>query len=406
MFKQLRKKMLILNLSILSVLIFAVFATLYLTTYNNVQREIARDINTIIERSDNLFPPVNPLPNPSIDGLLDNRIVSFVIITDLDGNITDSIAQFEVDDDFLNTALDSVVKINGEIELDGSYWSYKVVTYNNERVYAFLDITTQHEVLTNLIYTFVIIFSISFVAVYGISTYMTNRSLAKIKEAFSKQKQFVSNASHELKTPLAIINTNVDVLLSKDANTEDKWLNNIKFETNRMNQLTKDLLYLTKMSEQTPKELMKHLINVSELTESTILSFEALAYEKELDLQFNVEKDISTEFVEEQYTQVLHILLDNAIKYTPNKGSIVISLEKTHNQIIFKITNTGDGIKKEDLNNVFDRFYMADKARSINPNSYGLGLSIAKTIIDNHSGKIYCESKLNESTTFYIKLKN
>ncbi|HOO43739.1 MAG TPA: HAMP domain-containing sensor histidine kinase, partial [Bacillota bacterium] len=311
-----------------------------------------------------------------------------------------------ISDTFLEDALNLIKSDSGKIVLDDSDWAYQVTYHDDQIVYGFLDITSEQTLLSNMVTTFIIVFLGSFIAVYIISSIITNRSVAKIKEAFLKQKQFVSNASHEIKTPLAIINTNVDVLQSKIKDEDNrKWLNYIKYETDRMNKLTRDLLYLTKVSEQKSLEIVKERLNLSEMTESIILSFEALAYEKNITISYDLAPEIFTEFAKEQYSQVIHILLDNAIKYTPNKGQIDFQLTATHNNITLSVKNTGEGISKEDIGNIFDRFYMVDKSRSVNPNSYGLGLSIAKSIIDNHGGKITCESVEGESTTFTVKLK-
>ncbi len=403
MFKQLRHRMLILNLAMLTVLLASVFATLYLSTIDNIHSRIDRELTFILDSANNSLPNPNP-----IDGDINpERTVSFVIITDTEGNIVSTSSQFNVDDsEFFTDALALATHTKGTVSLDGNYWAYQSKLISGGVAYAFIDITSEQSVLNDLIVTFLIIFSISFVVIYFISTFITNKSVSAIKDAFIKQKQFVSNASHELKTPLAIINTNVDVLSTKIKDEEtNKWLTYIKFETERMNKLTKDLLYLTKVSEQKAVEIVKERLNISEITESVILSFEASAYEKKLKLEYHIEPEIFTEFSRDQYIQVIHILMDNAIKYAPEEGWIKVHVSATHNMITISVKNSGDGISKDDIENIFDRFYMGDKSRSANPNSYGLGLSIAKSIIDNHNGKIYCESEVGHNTTFFIKLK-
>lgn len=402
MFKKLKRKMLVLNLSILTVLLVIVFSSLYLTNYNQVQNGINFELERIINNYD--LHTINDAPPPIDGGIIGERTVSFVIITDLDGNIINTVSSFTSDEDFFNEAYELISENKRVIDLDGNSWQYLAVTRNQVMIYAFVDYTAEQQLLTNMIYSFIVIFIGAFIVVFLISNYFSTRSIKQIKEAFVKQKQFIANASHELKTPLAIIGTNTDVLLEKDSN--NKWLSYIKYETERMNKLTKDLLYLTKMSEQEPKEIIRSRVNLSELVESSILSFEALAYQKEIDINYEISPEIYVDIDPNQFNQVFHILVDNAVKYTPKKGNIFVALEFNHNQIIYTITNSGEGIKNEDIENVFDRFYMGDKSRSLNPNSYGLGLSIAKTIIENHQAKITCESIPNESTKFVIKLKN
>jgi len=403
MFKQLKRRMLLLNLFILTVLLITVFASLYISTYRNIQTTIDRELTKVVERATDYIPGTTP-PEPG--DLLPDRQIAFVIITDLQGEILSTDAKFESTDEFFTTALTLIDDVEGTIALDDNYWAYRVVDLETEIVYAFSESTSAHNLLVDMIQTFLLIFVISFLFLYVISSYMTNKSVVKIKEAFIKQKQFVSNASHELKTPLAIINTNLDILMAKpEEPNRSKWLGYIKFVTERMNKLTRDLLYLTRVSDQNSNTVIKERFNLSEVTESIVLSFEALAYEKNIRINYVLGEDIFTEFSRDQYNQVVHILLDNAIKYSPEGKDIDVNLNATHNFINFSVKNAGEGITKEDLPYIFDRFYMGDKARSTHPNSYGLGLSIAKSIVENHGGKIICESVPNEHTEFVIKLR-
>lgn len=405
MFKQLKRKTLILNLSMLTILLLAVFTTLYLTNYNQIHSQIEFDLSKVMSNYRESFPQDNPLPpdNEVVDPNLPERSVSFIIVTNLDGDLENWWYSFTVEDDSLLAALDDATSDSGTIKVNDSYWAYKREVRIDSIVYGFIDITSEQTYLSNMIWSFVGVFAGAFVIVYFFSNFFSNQSIKKIKEAFNKQKQFIANASHEIKTPLAIISTNTDILL-KDENN-NKWLNNIKYETERMSKLTKDLLYLTKMSEESPKEIVLSKANLSELVESSMLSFEALAYNKDIHMTYDITPDISTLIDTNQMSQVIHILMDNAIKYTNESGEIKVDLELYHNQITYTIMNSGDGIKKEDIPNVFDRFYMGDKSRSLNEKSFGLGLSIAKTIIENHHGKIYCESEEGKFTKFIIKLK-
>ncbi len=407
MFKELKRNMLFLNLSILTVLLLIVFSSLYLSSYANIQSTVDKEISFIIGKAkDLIIGNPGPVPNPSDGNVIPERTVSFIIITDLNDTIVATQAQFTTTDAFFQSALDVSNKSEGQFELDGSYWAYQTSDFESYKIYAYVDISTEHDILNNMIIRFAIIFLIGFAAVYVISSFITKRSISKIDEAFTKQRQFISNASHELKTPLAIINTNTDVLLSKVKQPEtQKWLDNIKFETDRMNGLTKDLLYLAKVTEQNHSTLDKERLNLSELTESVILSFEALAYEKNITFNYDIEKDINSWMSREHYNQLLHILIDNAIKYNEQNGSVEVHMKTNHNFVHLIVKNTGNGIPKEDIPNVFDRFYMGDKSRSANPNSYGLGLSIAKSIVDGYGGKITCDSVVGSYTSFEVKLK-
>jgi signal transduction histidine kinase len=234
---------------------------------------------------------------------------------------------------------------------------------------------------------------------------LTERSIKPIKESYYKQKQFISDASHELKTPLAVIHTNVDVLLTNTDEQNKKWLEYIKSEVERMGHLTNDLLYLTQMDGAEDHQMMKTTFNISERLEHILLGLEVVAFEKNISLIYDIAPDIEMHGNAEQVSQVMMILLDNAIKYTQTGGDISILLSKSTHHINLSVTNSGDGISEEDLPYVFDRFYRADKVRSRESGSYGLGLSIAKTIVEQHNGKITCESKVGDQTNFTVRFK-
>ena len=405
MFKQLKRKMLILNLSLLTILLIAVFMTLYISNYNQIQKQIDLDLARVMNNLRESFVDDGQLPPPinTEDAPFNpNQSMSFVIVTDYDGDVIQSWFSFDSEDDYL-VALDLALDNEGQFDLYGSRFAYRKDILANEVVYGFIDISNEQAFLTNMVWTFVFVFLGAFVIVYLISNYFSNQSINQIKEAFNKQKEFIANASHELKTPLAIISTNADILIQE--HDDNQWLNNIKYETERMNKLTKDLLYLTKMSEQTPYEIVLSKTNISELVESSILGFEALAYDKDIDMAYKIEPDVYSMVDKDQISQVCHILLDNAIKYTNQNGFIKIVLETNHNQVIYSVMNSGQGISKDSINHIFDRFYMGDKSRTLNEKSYGLGLSIAQTIIDNHQGKITCVSEEGSFTKFSVRLK-
>ncbi|OQB59666.1 MAG: Sensor histidine kinase YycG [Bacteroidetes bacterium ADurb.Bin141] len=184
---------------------------------------------------------------------------------------------------------------------------------------------------------------------------------------------------------------------------QSKWLYYIKSETERMTKLTNDLLYLTQVDYSDQKMISAHF-NLSETVENVLLTMEAVIFEHTIDLHYDIEPDLFIQGNREQLQQVAMILLDNAVKYTNPNGKISILLKRNHNILLLSITNTGEGIPQESLFKIFDRFYRTDKSRERKNGSYGLGLSIAKAIIEQHGGKITAKSVLNESTTFTIQL--
>ena len=219
-----------------------------------------------------------------------------------------------------------------------------------------------------------------------------------VEDAFNKQKDFIADASHELKTPLSVITASAEAL---EANpNEKKWLNNIKSESDRMNNLIIDLLDLAKMENGNIELTMG---NLSKVVEHSVLTFEGIAYEKNIKLEYHIDKDININMNENSMKQVMEILLDNAIKHSNEKGKVEVNL-LGGKEIIITVTNTGDPIPKGEEEKIFERFYRVDKSRNRNDNRYGLGLAIAKNIITSHKGTIKAFSK-NGKTTLQINLK-
>lgn len=410
MFKQLRNKFLILNLVIISIMMIFAFSSIYLITYKDVYKNIDIELHKISEFNkrpkDNLKefePKINDEQPP------EERSISFILITDSNGNIINSTSVFQMDKEFLETAKNTVLTKNlssGKFKLDGYYWAYLSSTNDSGNKITFLDITSRQEILINLIYTFLVVAFVMLIVIFFISRYFANKAIHPIKEAFDKQTQFIADASHELKTPLAVINTNVDLVLSNNNATiesQSKWLNYIKSEVERMSKLTNDLLYLTKINYSDIKMIFTNF-SLSETVENVILTMEAVIFENNINLQYDIDPSLTVTGNNEQIKQVVMILLDNALKYTNTKGKVNISLKKCHNKIILSVSNTGKGIPKENIDKIFDRFYCVDKSRSRGSGGYGLGLAIAKAIVEQHGGSISVSSILNESTTFIVEL--
>lgn len=434
MFKKLRNRFLLLNLITISVMMLVAFASIYMITYRDVRNDIQMELHRVMDLSQKengkegrfrrddtsgMMPPGNrgPLdPGPANTLLPDNgnaqaeRSVSFTLQTDASRTLISWESKFEFDQTFYESALRKALSMHkgtGQFKLDESTWIFtaRPVMGGGQKL-VFLDITSRQGILTNLIYTFAVVGSVMLVALFFVSRYFANRSIQPVREAFDKQKQFIADASHELKTPLSIINTNADVLLAAGEDTissQAKWLHYIKSETERMTRLTNDLLYLTEMEDSRDHPLFAKF-DLSEAVETIILTMEAVIFEKELILDYDIEPAITVYGNREQIKQVVMILLDNAIKYTNAKGKITLTLKKQPHEAVLAVHNTGTGIAPEHLGRIFDRFYRTDPSRARKQGGYGLGLAIAKSIVEQHKGKIYAKSIPGESASFFVHL--
>ncbi|MDD9270787.1 sensor histidine kinase [Paenibacillus sp. GCM10023248] len=417
MFNKLRNRFLIVNLVIITFIMLLAFASIYTITYQNVRNDIDMELHRVSEffqkpadkKGDRHEGNVPPQENMGNAGPPPERSVSFQLQTDAQWNITGTNSRFDMDAEFYRQAIEEAAsgnKDSGQFTLEGTTWAYMVQINKTGRTVAYLDVTAQQNILTNLIYTFSAVAFIMLIVIYFMSRFFANRSIEPVKEAFNKQKQFIADASHELKTPLAVIQTNADVLLSNSDDTiqnQAKWLHHIKSETERMKTLTNDLLYLTEMDDSRANVLYVNF-NISEAVESVILTMEAVMFEKDITLTYDIEPGLMLRGSSEQIKQVVMILLDNAIKYNKPKGSIELTLQKRHHDIQLKVTNTGEGIPPEHLDNIFDRFYRVNQSRSRKSGGYGLGLAIAKSIVEQHKGRITAKSAVNEETSFIVHL--
>lgn len=233
-----------------------------------------------------------------------------------------------------------------------------------------------------------------------------NSMLDRLEKSFKRQKQFVSDASHELRTPISVIKGYVDLLDrwgKEKEDVRDEAIDAIKKETDNMKQLMENLLLLARGDDSELKKEEK-LFDFNNLVEEIIKEFKVMKFE--INLIF--EEDAKIEFYGDPnlFKQLLRIFLDNAVKFTSEKGEIKIKIGKLDKEnFYFSIADDGPGISQSDLPFIFDRFYQADKSRTRKSNKgSGLGLAIAKQIIDSYNGRIEIESEENEGTKFIIKL--
>lgn len=230
---------------------------------------------------------------------------------------------------------------------------------------------------------------------------LIRRMTKPVQESFDKQKQFVWDASHELKTPLAVISANSEALAGEIG--ENRWLSYIQSEVQRTDQLVKNLLTLARM-DRAGQQMEKHPFDLSRAVLSVTLPFESMAFETGKTLVTDVTPNLPYYGSEEMLKQMVVILIDNALKYANDGGTVTISLLARGDRRILRVHNTGEGIKPEDLPRVFERFYRGDEAHSREKKGNGLGLAIAKTIVTAHKGKIAAESEPGHWACFTVTL--
>lgn len=420
MFKKLRNKLLIANTLIIAALILSSFSLIYLTV-----REIThRAVNIKLERAVSFAPDERDKhmrrPETEREGVpegvpqklkqeYEQFSFTFTVETDAEGNVIKKNMPFDMTEDFYTDKLAAIVSDThnqGQIKSENGYWAYRAEQRNNGYIVAFTGVNAEHVILRNLIVALSIVAYAALAAAFFISLLAANRSIKPVEKSYNKQKQFIADASHELKTPLATINTNVDVLLSHEDSVirdEKKWLEYIKTEAERMTKLTNELLYLARLDHK-ENSVITLPVSFSEAAEGVILLMEAVIFEKDIELSYDIAPDLTVTGNTEQLKQLVMILLDNACKYTPPKGDIKITLRKESSDAVLIVRNSGEGISKEALEHIFERFYREDKSRTRSKGGYGLGLSIADAIVKSYKGSIKAESEKDKYTQFVVKI--
>ena len=391
--------LIILTLFIISLLVIFNYQ-LYQRELNDVKKDL-KEIETIhnnyyIVNDDVIIDGNNMKPmfiNANVYVISFDSIHNITNITSYTDNGLSNAEIIKLATNFLNT--------NKKSDIGNLYTSRYAYYLTNKNNLIIMDNYIINNKLGDYFRMSLLIFILLEILIIYVSNTLTKWLTKPAIEAFSKQKQFIVDASHELKTPLAIITASAESLEMEP--TEKKWLDNIKSESERMNKLVTDLLDLAKSENMEIKEKY-NINNLSKIIEKTSLTFESLIYENKLEIEDNIDKDIMFSCNPDKIKQLLGILLDNAIKHSTKNSKITVNLYKDKNNIILEIKNKGKEITKEDQGKIFDRFYRVDESRNRSDNRYGLGLSIAKNIVTSHNGKIFVNCK-NGYTTFKVIFK-
>jgi len=305
------------------------------------------------------------------------------------------------------TDLDDVVALGEEALSSGDYngfiedFRYSITEHNDAYHIAFVD--AQSELYTlqyNLIFSF-IVYLLGMVGIFFLVKALTIPAVKPIEDSYNKQKRFLTDIMHEIKTPLAIIETDTEVVEIDYGKNE--WTKSIKKQINYLKDLLDELVTLLKMDEHS--EVLKiSRVNVSELLENSITGFEPLFNKKGIILNLMCEDKIEINSNEESIEKLISILLENALKYTSGENKISVVLKKVSKKILFEVENSMEDIVEGNHEEFFDRFYRSDLSRNSELGGHGIGLSMAKEIVAQNKGQIKAFSKNNHSFTISVSI--
>lgn len=299
-------------------------------------------------------------------------------------------------------AVEYATSLYNKNKTQGFYGNYRygtTTTRDDNVMYIFMDCTEELSSFKSFLLTSVIVGISAFATVFILVFLLSGKVMKPISESYMKQKRFITDASHELKTPLTVIGANTEIIEMQG--TSNEWTESIKEQVKRLTSLTDKMVFLARMDEDN-QALKATDFSLSDAVEETVKPFYAVAVAKGLTLDSNIRKNVSYCGDESMIRQLVSLLIDNALKYSDENGQIDVVLKTVGNKIHFSVSNHTEGLA-DDLSMLFERFYRNDKSRNSQTGGHGIGLSIAKAIVEAHKGKITASSE-NDAITFLVIL--
>lgn len=409
MIKRLRIKFIVINMLLVTIVLLIAFASLLVSHKQRLAEESDIALQRALAIPDgHLEKPMIGKPRPDDFKTVQNNVPVFTVILDETGQIISTNQQsVDIDSETLQQAVDYVQNADQPYGIIPALsLRYRMKITDSGFKIAFADRTYELNSQRNLLLTSLIVAIGGFIAFLFVSILLSNMALRPVEHAWQEQNRFVADASHELKTPLTVILANLGILQTHTNDTvgsQMKWISNTQTEAERMKHLIDDLLFLAKAEHATA--LTKTLVNVSDLVLCRLLPFESIAFERGVTIESDIAPQLLVWGYENQLGQLCAILFDNACKYVNDNGKIHVSLFSDLNTISLRVQNTGSLIQPDDLSHLFERFYRAEKSRVRDAGGYGLGLSIANSIVKAHHGKISVTSDASSGTAFLVTLK-
>ena len=416
MIKKLRRKFILINMLLVSIVLAAVFAALVGSNYQRVAEQSRGSMRMALKWSDETPPPrfeFGGPPEDFRDREEDRRfsmVPVFVVTLDESGAVAQvwTAGGVEVTDEVAARAVAEAGEApEGTVPGLGLRYLRGDAHDGASRI-AFADMGWERDSLWPLIRSSLVVGALALAGFFLISLLLSSLALRPAETAWEQQRRFVADASHELKTPLTVILTNTGILLSHPQDSiaqQKKWVEYIRDEAQRMRTLVEDLLFLAKSDAGKAESVQPGPVDLSELVWSALLPFEPVAFEHGVELESDICPKAQVTGRADQLRRLTAILLDNAVKYAGPGGRVTVRLEPAEKGgARLTVHNTGAPIAPEHLPHLFERFYRSDDSRARTSGGYGLGLAIAKSIVDGHKGGINVTSTGEAGTEFTVKL--
>lgn len=399
MFKKSRWKIVVAIMSVLTLLFLGTLAVIYVSSY----LEMRYDNLQMLKRQSYMYilHPAEEAPiQPEASGK--NPFVGLatfysVAISD-NGQIlaTDTGNHWLYNEATLQSYARTILSGGSRSGTKGSLL-YLVTPKKGYTLVMFMDDTIGLERMTMLVRNTLIFGGAAMVGLFFLAMYLAKRIVQPLEESYQKQRQFISDAGHELKTPVAVVNTNAEMLRREVG--ENQWLANIQYENERMGLLVRQLLELARAENVAA---VKENLDLSRLVDGEVLPFESVAFEKGISLSTDIQPGVMSYGDAARLRQLVSILIDNGIDHSESASHVQVKLWKDHGGAKFSVINSGKEIPRQQREQLFERFYRADEARQDNGH-FGLGLAIAKAIATAHKGTI-CVNCFDGKVEFLVTL--
>ncbi len=419
MIRDLRKKFILVAMLSTMLVLTAIMGVVNFSNYREML-DRADEMTALLEQNDGKFPeepswheqddtetpPAKPENDEkdksrfSVETPFETRY--FTVTVDENGEVTDCDLDriAAVDEETAEEYTQTAQQKNKTTGFQGIY-RYRVTETEDGAKYVFLDCRREISNFRTVLVTTISVSLLGLAAVFVLVVIFSRMVFRPVEESIQKQKRFITDASHELKTPLTIIDANTEVMEMESG--ESQWTKSTRKQIQRLSGLVQQLVTLSRLDEEKGLE-EKCEFNLSEAVSECVQPYESLAQTREKNLTLNIEEDITYTGDERSIRQLAGILMDNAVKYSSENGNITLTLKKKGKKIFLEVYNDADDLPQGKLDVLFERFYRLDSSRNSGTGGSGIGLSVAKAIVQAHKGKITAENKNGRGLTITVIL--
>ena len=402
MIKKLQKRFVIMAVSAVAAVLILILGVVCIANYREIISDADKTMAMLEENNGNYpkFEEGKPKPGMSPEARFETRF--FAVFLDKSGETisanTGSIAA---------VATDEAIEYAEEIYESGKnkgflgVYRYSVSQTDKGAMVLFLDCSRSLDIFYRFLEASFAVSAVGIFGVFIIVLLLSKKAIKPISDSYEKQKHFITDAGHELKTPLTVINASTDVLEMTQG--ESEWTQSIRNQVTRLTELTNSLVSLARMDEHDSKLMMTDF-SISDAVSESLEPFALLASRMGKSLVMNIQSNISFDGNEEAIRKLVGILADNALKYSSEKGEISVTLKLASKGPVLQVKNSVEEIAKGPHDELFERFYRGDESRSSEISGYGIGLSIAKAIVNAHRGKIMARSEDGKSLLISVLL--